>query len=137
MDEAPVMTRLLAGDKGLSRLGDAFVNFAYSYAKTRAKGRPFGEKVPDSVLSKALELAKIPVPNRLHAGQRGDIVEALLAQAWLGKRLTLDEAVDVLYTGLVRGSYESRALERELSARAFADLIKLAKERLEGVNLGA
>jgi hypothetical protein len=121
----------LMRDKGLSRLGDAFVNFAYSSAKTRVRGMPFGEKVPDRVLSMALEIAKVPVPSRLSHGERGDIAEALLAHVWMGRRLSLEEAVDILATGMSKGEYESRALERELSAKAFSDLIKLAVDIIE------
>jgi hypothetical protein len=121
----------LMRDKGLSRLGDAFVNFAYSAAKTKVKGRPFGEKVPDRVLSMALEIAKVPIPPRLSHGERGDIAEALLAYVWMGRRLSLDKAVDILTAGMSKGEYESRALERELSAKAFSDLIKLAVDLIE------
>jgi hypothetical protein len=49
----------------------------------------------------------------------------------MGKRLSLDEAVDILATSMSKGEYESRALERELSAKAFSDLIKLAVEIIE------
>lgn len=115
MDEAIKKTiSALMRDKGLSRLGDAFVNFAYSSAKTRVRGMPFGEKVPDRVLSMALEIAKVPVPSRLSHGERGDIAEALLAHVWMGRRLSLEEAVDILAAGMSKGEYGSRALEREL-----------------------
>lgn len=127
MDEAIKKTiSTLMRDKGLSRLGDAFVNFAYSSAKTRVRGMPFGEKVPDRVLSMALEIAKVPTPSRLNHGERGDIAEALLAHVWMSRRLSLEEAIDILAAGMSKGEYESRALEKELSAKAFSDLIKRA-----------
>lgn len=119
-------------DKGLARLGDAFVNLAFSYAKTRVKGRPCGEKVPDRVLSKALEFAKVPFPRRLDHGGRGDIVEATLARAWMAGALSLDEAVSAISSELALADSvsESRALEREAASRAFSRLLLLCMERL-------
>jgi hypothetical protein len=119
-------------DKGLARLGDAFVNLAFSYAKTKVKGRPCGEKVPDRVLSRALELSKVPFPSRLDHGSRGDIVEATLARSWMRGALSLDEAVATLAVELSISDAvsESRAMEREAAARAFSRLLRLAIERL-------
>jgi hypothetical protein len=122
-----------AVDKGLARLGDAFINLAFSYAKTKVKGRPCGEKVPDRVLSKALELAKVPYPKRLDHGGRGDIVEATLARSWMMGSLSLDEAVSTIASELSLSDAisESRAMEREAAARAFSRLLLLCVERLE------
>ncbi len=122
-----------AFDKGLARLGDAFVNLAFSYAKTKVKGRPCGEKVPDRVLSKALDMSKAPLPKRLDHGERGDIVEATIARSWMMGILNLDEAVAVIAKELSISDAvsESRALEREASARAFSRLFLLCTERLE------
>ena len=119
--------------KGLARLGDAFINLAFSYAKTKEKGRPCGEKVPDRVLSKALEMAKVPFPKRLDHGGRGDIVEATLARAWMMGTLSLDEAVSTIASELSLSDAvsESRAMEREAAARAFSRLLLLCVERLE------
>jgi hypothetical protein len=106
------------------------VNLAYSSAKTKARGRPCGEKVPDSVLSKALEISKIPVPLRLNQGERGDVAEAMIAYAWTKKMLTLEEAVNTLCPELARVDCDSRSLERELAAKAFASLVKLAASKI-------
>jgi len=122
-----------AVDKGLARLGDAFINLAFSYAKTKVKGRPCGEKVPDRVLSKALEMAKVPFPKRLDHGGRGDIVEAALARSWMMGILSLDEAVSTIASELSLSDAvsESRAMEREAAARGFSRLLLLCVERLE------
>jgi hypothetical protein len=130
--KAPV-TGGRAIDKGLARLGDAFINLAFSYAKTKVKDRPCGEKVPDRVLSKALELSKVPFPKRLDHGGRGDIVEATLARSWMMGILSLDEAVAAIASelSLSNALSESRALEREAAARAFSRLLLLCMERLE------
>lgn len=127
-----------AVDKGLARLGDAFINLAFSYAKTKVKGRPCGEKVPDRVLSEALVLSKVPFPKRLDHGGRGDIVEAALARSWMMGILTLDEAVSVIAAelSLSHAVSESRALERGASARAFSRLLLICVDRLEKAGAG-
>jgi hypothetical protein len=121
------------GDKGLARLGDAFINLAFSYAKTKVKGKPFGEKVPDRVLSQALELAKIPVPTRLKHGQRGDMVESIIAYSWLSGLIGLEEATMVIASELSASDAisESRGLEREAAAKAFSRLVVLCVARVE------
>jgi len=118
-------------DKGLARLGDAFINLAFSYAKTKVKGRPCGEKVPDRVLSRALELAGVHFPRRLDHGGRGDIVESILARSWMAGALTLDEAVSTIASQLsiTDAVSESRWQEREAAARAFSQLLRLCLER--------
>jgi len=122
-------------DKDLARLGDSFVNLVYSTAKTKASGRPVGEKVPDKVLSEALKIAKLQVPMRLTHGERGDVVEAVLAYAWMHNMLPLEEAVAILYTTISGAEYESRSLEREMSAKAFSKLIRVAVDRIEGADV--
>lgn len=126
--------RMPTVDKGLARLGDAFVNLAFSSAKTRVKGKPFGEKVPDRVLSMALELAKLEVPLRLDHGARGDIVEAIIAGAWIGGSLSLEEATAAIASELSasHAASESRGLEREAAARAFAKLVLICVGRAAG-----
>jgi len=128
--------RSILRDKDLARLGDSFVNLIYSTAKTKASGKPVGEKVPDRVLSQALEIAKLPVQMRLTHGERGDAVEAVLAYAWMHNLLPLEEAVTILYTTISGAEYESRSLEREISAKAFSRLIRVAVDRIEGADCG-
>jgi len=132
-------TGIPTGDKGLARLGDAFVNLAFSYAKTKVKGKPFGEKVPDRVLSLALELSKMPAPTRLDHGGRGDMVEAIIAYSWVRGFLSLDEAVMAIVSELSVSDAisESRGLEREAAARAFSKLVLLCMERVEQAREGA
>jgi len=128
--------RSILRDKDLARLGDSFVNLIYSTAKTKASGKPVGEKVPDKVLSQALEIAKLPVQMRLTHGERGDAVEAVLAYAWMHNLLPLEEAVTILYATISGAEYESRSLWREISAKAFSKLIKVAVDRIEGADYG-
>jgi len=126
------------GDKGLARLGDALVNLVFSYAKTRVKGRPFGEKVPDRVLSRALELSKMPFPRRLSHGERGDYVEAIIAYSWMRGLLPFEEAVATLTSemSLSEAVSESRGMEREAAARGFSRLLLLCVERVKSRGAG-
>ncbi len=126
--DAIVRARLQAfcEDKGLAQLGDSFVNLVYSLAKSRASGSPVGEKVPDKVLSEALELSRLPVPARLKHGERGNIVEAALAHAWMGNMITVDGAAAVLQESLAKMEFKSASLEREIAAKAFSKLFKEA-----------
>ena len=122
--------REFGADKGLARLGDSFVNLVYSAAKTKSQGKPAGEKVPDRVLSESLRLADLPIPVRLDHGERGDVVEAVLGYAWMHGMLTLEEAVETVRQTRVLQDFQSIALERDLSARAFSKLLKMAFGRI-------
>lgn len=120
----------IAKSKDWARLGDSFVNLAYSMAKTKAVGRPVGERVPDKVLSKALEISKVIDVSRMTAGEKGDVVEAILAYAWSNHLISLEEAEKILFIRMAAVNLESRSCEAEGAARAFSDLLKLAVERI-------
>lgn len=128
--------RRISKDKGLSRLGDSFVNFVYSSAKSRSTGRPFGGKVPDRVLSRSLALSGIGMPPRLNHGERGDIVEGALAYAWSKNLLTLDEAVSTVERKLNMVEFQSQSAEDEASALAFSELFLIAMRRICGTDQG-
>lgn len=130
--EASEFVRMLANDKGLSRLGDSFVNLVYSSAKTRAGGKPFGGRVPDKVLSRSLLISGVRVPPRLNHGERGDIVEGALAYAWSRNLISLEEAILVVERSLGRVGCESRTMEYEASAHAFSELFLMAVNRVCG-----
>ncbi len=124
--------QVISKDKGLSRLGDAFVNLVYSSAKSRSSGKPFGGKVPDRVLSRSLSIAGVRTPPRLNHGERGDIVEGTLAYAWMRGLLTLEEAVGVLEAGLRGVGCDSRQKEEEGAAKAFSAIFLTAIKRICG-----
>ncbi|MCQ5376628.1 MAG: hypothetical protein NO516_01095 [Candidatus Methanomethylicia archaeon] len=127
-DVLPFIKSLMR-EKGLARLGDSFVNLVFSAAKTQAYGRAAGEKVPDKVLSESLRMASIKVPPRLSHGERGDIAEAILADAWTRKVISLDESIELLRGALSRREVETVAAERDLAARGFSSLILIALKR--------
>ncbi|MGQ9759517.1 MAG: ribonuclease III family protein [Candidatus Methanomethylicaceae archaeon] len=121
----------IARDKDWARLGDPFVNLAYSMAKTKALGKPVGERVPDTVLSRALDLSKALEVMRMTPGERGDLVEAILAYAWSNHLISLEEAVEILFRRIATIDFESRSAESDVSARAFSDLLRLATKRIK------
>lgn len=123
--------RTIARSKDWARLGDSFVNLAYSMAKTKAVGRPVGERVPDKVLSKALDFSKAIDVSRMTSGEKGDIVEAILAYAWSNHLISLEEAAETLYVRVAAINFESRSSEIEGAARAFSDLLRLAVKRIK------
>lgn len=120
----------IARSKEWARLGDSFVNLAYSMAKTKAVGRPIGERVPDKVLSKALDISKVIDVTRMTPGDKGDVVEAILAYAWSNHLISLEEAAETLFMRVATINFESRSSEAESSARAFSDLLRLAIKRI-------
>ncbi len=119
----------VAKDKGLASLGDSFVNLVYSTAKTRSLNKPVGERVPDRVLALALKMAELPYPARLSSGERGNLVEATLAYAWMNNVVSLEEAVAIVCAS-ISGRLNTASQEREASARAFSGLLRLAVSRM-------
>src|SRR5213593_2803366 len=91
------LARILT-DKGLAQFGDSFLNFAYSIALTRTRGKPRGLKVQDKILAEAAVKAGLRklLPRRIGRGEVANSVEAILGYAWLAKRITLDEVVSCL-----------------------------------------
>ena len=85
-------------DRQLARLGDAYVNFAYSLALSDRKNQPEGKKVKGSTLAEALRKAELRemLPSRIDKHVLSDAGEALIVYAWLHKLLTLDESVQTL-----------------------------------------
>ncbi len=124
MEVAPLkdeeLGRILT-DKGLAQFGDSFLNFAYSIALTRTRGKPMGFKVQDKILAEAAVKAGLRklLPRRIGRGEIANSVEAILGHAWLEKLVTLDEVVSIL-------SDESYLIPSE----NFARVAKMALARL-------
>jgi hypothetical protein len=85
-------------DRQLASLGDAYVNFVYSLALSKRKGKPYGAKVKGTVLAEALRKAGLRqlLPSRIDKHVLSDSAEALLVYAWLKNLLTLEESVETI-----------------------------------------
>ncbi|MEM0101508.1 MAG: ribonuclease III family protein, partial [Candidatus Methanomethyliaceae archaeon] len=113
--------------KEWAKLGDSFLNFVYSVAKTKVTGKPVGERVPNKVLSKALKLSGIKMKNE--KCDKGGIVEGLLGYAWFYGIISLEEAIGIISNRISRMEYESRSLEMEILAKALSDLLEVVMNR--------
>ena len=82
-------------DKSLAQFGDSLLNFAYSLALTETTGKPRGLKIQDKILAEASVKSGLRkhMPRRVDRGDVANGFEALLAYAWIGKHITLDEIV--------------------------------------------
>ncbi|WP_297550805.1 ribonuclease III family protein [Thermococcus sp.] len=89
-------------DKGLAKFGDSLLNFVFSLALSEYLGKPTGERVPNSSLALAIEMAGLRklAPPRSDKHARGDVAEAILAYAWLEGVITIEEAVQIIRENL-------------------------------------
>jgi hypothetical protein len=107
-------------DKQLASLGDAFVNFVYSLALTKVKGRPVGTKVSDRILSEAFRLAELreQLGSRLSRKDLANAAESLLIEAYRRQLISIDESVEVL------------SQNPDDPPTGLSNLLKLAAERI-------
>ncbi|MHA1377251.1 MAG: ribonuclease III family protein [Candidatus Helarchaeota archaeon] len=119
-------------DKKLAQLGDNLINFIYSLAKSIELESPQGWKVSANVLSQAMrdsDLRKF-APKRANSHDIGDFAEALTAYVWLLRKLTLQEATEILIKNLKGGSFSDIKKEERIATIAFTELFKKIKEKL-------
>ncbi|MFP4005931.1 MAG: ribonuclease III family protein [Candidatus Hadarchaeia archaeon] len=119
-------------DKDLAKLGDALVNFIYSVAKSRVKGKPDAGKVPNSVLSDALHEAGMRglAPSRVDRHMLGDVTEAIVAYAWIEGELDLEESIDIVSGSISGEDFEKRRFLLESTTNGFVDLLDLISKRI-------
>lgn len=113
--------------KEWARLGDSFLNFVYSAAKTKAIGKPTGGRVPNKVLLKALKISGLNEVKKF----KEDLVEALLGYAWFYGFLSLEEAIEVVFNRISSMKFNSRSLEMETLAKALSELLEMVRNRFE------
>jgi hypothetical protein len=91
------LTRILR-DRKLAQFGDSLLNFSYSLALTRTTKQPVGVKVKDKLLADAAGKAGLRkyLPRRVDAGDVANSLEALVGEAWLLEKVTLEEIVACL-----------------------------------------
>lgn len=85
-------------DKGLAKLGDAYVNFIYSLALTEIEGKPTGIKVSDRILSDAAKKSGLKnlLAKRTRRDDVANAVEALIVYVWREELMKMEEAIDIL-----------------------------------------
>jgi hypothetical protein len=85
-------------DKGLAKLGDAYVNFIYSIALTEIEGKPTGIKVSDRILSDAAKKSGLKnlLAKRTRRDDVANAVEALIVYVWREELMKMEEAIDIL-----------------------------------------
>lgn len=120
-------------DEDLAKLGDALVNLIYSMAKSKVRDRPDGGKVPNSVLSDALQEAGMRnfAPSRVDRHTLGDIVEAIVAYAWMVDKLDLEESVKIVSDSLSIEDFEERRSLLEATKEGFVNLLSTISKRID------
>ena len=123
----------------LSGIGDSLVNLIYSLALSNTLKRPVGKRAPNYVLSKALAASNLRelAGKRVDRSEMGDVVEALIFDAWIKNRITLEACVVILAENLAEnlkcpeGSNTRRDAReiRDASIQAFAALLKFIGDR--------
>jgi hypothetical protein len=118
-------------DKDLAKLGDNFVNFIYSLAKSCALNKFEGWKVSDRVLSQALREADFRslISRRASAHELADAVEALIVHEWLTEQISIEELATILYDNLKTGEFSDRKKEERIALQAFVAVLIEIKKR--------
>ena len=85
-------------DHDLAALGDAYINFVYSLALSKRRGKPSGAKVRGVALSEAIRKAGLReyLPSRMTRHLLADAAEALIVYGWLCNCISLEESVAIL-----------------------------------------
>lgn len=111
--------KIILTDKGLAKLGDAYVNFIYSLALTEIEGKPTGIKVSDRILSNAAKKSGLKdlLAKRTRRDDTANAVEALIVYVWREELMRTEEAIDILK-------------KNPNSCAAFTDLISEAIRRV-------
>ncbi len=117
-------------DKHLAKLGDPFVNFIYSLAKSCALGKFDSLKVPDKVLAQALRDADMRtlISKKASSHDLGDAVEALLVHEWLFQKMSIQELVEILTAHLKVGDFSDRKKEMRSAVQAFTAVLVAVRQ---------
>ena len=120
-------------NKNLAKLGDPFVNFIYSLAKSCVLKRFDAWKVPDKVLAQALRDAEMRsiVSQKASSHDLGDAVEALLVHEWLFQKITIEELVKILCEQLQTGNFSDRVKEARSATQAFTAVLLEVQKRFK------
>ncbi|MHA1239099.1 MAG: ribonuclease III family protein [Candidatus Odinarchaeia archaeon] len=127
--------RKIIKNKNLAKLGDAFINFAYSLAQSFLRNKPYGCKVPGKILADAFRRSalKMYIPSRSDTHTLGDFAEAIIAYVWLSNLLTLEDITGIIKAGLSEFEMKTRRDEIEAASYAFRLLLdKISSFIIEG-----
>ena len=115
----------IAINKQLAKLGDNFVNFIYSIAKSCVLGQFTGWKLPDRVLAQALRDADLRflLSTKASAHDLGDAVESLIVHSWIFQKLSLEELTTILYNHLKTGDFSDQKKEERSAIQAFTAVL--------------
>jgi len=111
----------ILSDKGLAKLGDSYVNFIYSLAKSKKRNELTNERVPSNVLAEALKKGGLRgyLPSRTSRHDQGDAIESLIIYGWLHGTISFEECVSILEK------------DADIPVEAFTNLINVIIKRLE------
>ncbi len=119
-------------DEDLAKLGDALVNLVYSLARSMAKDMPDGGRAPNEVLSNSLSEAGLRdlAPSRVDSHRLADIVEAIIAYAWLEGEMDIGEAAEILSESLSKSDFDNRRDVFRRSEEGFKNLLMTIDKRV-------
>ncbi|MFW9990619.1 MAG: ribonuclease III family protein [Candidatus Odinarchaeota archaeon] len=122
-------------DQGNAKLGDSFVNFLFSVAKSLCWQRTTGLKVADAVLSNAYKQSRLKEYVFLKGNKDvlGDKIEALLLWTWLSRFMDFTEMVNVLRKNLDTSKFNHHEMEKITSTEAFCSLFDEIASKLENI----
>lgn len=121
-------------NRGLAGLGDSYVNFIYSLAKSKVARKPLGGRVRSKVLAEALKSSGLRIfisDKRLSSHELGDVAESLIVYCWLNNLVSLEEAVSTLSSKIDNKNLITREKEWKDCVSAFTLLLLRIKEILE------
>jgi hypothetical protein len=116
-------------NKGNAKLGDSFVNFIYSLAKSGVTEATTGTKVSDHILTLAYRSSLWPKADYLRIkgkkGQLADQVEALILFFWIQEIISLNDFVKCLMENLTSEKLHHPREEEEAAIIAFKSVLNL------------
>ncbi|MHA2299238.1 MAG: ribonuclease III family protein [Candidatus Hodarchaeales archaeon] len=124
--------RSILHDPGHAKLGDSFVNFLFSAAKTLCREKTTGLKVPDVVLSNAYRKSLLRKQVHLKGSKDalGDKLEALLLWTWVSGFMNFTEMVKVLQDNIDVKKLNHHEMEKITSAIAFQALFDVIADKM-------
>jgi hypothetical protein len=94
--EAPLEKILM--NKEVAKLGDAYLNFIYSLARSIRDGRIVGEKISNRILAEAIRSSGLRslLPQRLSRREIGGAAEAIITYSVAKGLISTDECLKIL-----------------------------------------